>query len=149
MLMMLSALTVGASAYKINYERPIGYDSIYTPYFSNDQAASSLLDYLDDDLLSGLNVDEELLGIEVKIYSLDSLFDTVNNITSSALYGIATILDLGDIESCDWSIPENTNFRRRSTTMSDLEFFGKFYADGGKPFNPLRIKTKFVNPKET
>ena len=126
MLMMLSVLTVGASAYKTNYERPIGYDTNNAPYFSNDQCASALLDFLDDDLLSGLDVNEELLGIEIKIYSLDSLFDSVNNITSSALYGVATILNLGDIEDCDWSIPENENFRRRSTTMSDLEFFGKF-----------------------
>ncbi|MBR6532066.1 MAG: hypothetical protein IKT61_06155, partial [Clostridia bacterium] len=126
-LMMLSAFTVGASAYKINYERPYGYDSIYTPYFSNDQAASALLDYLDDDLLSGLNVDEELLGIEVKIYSLDSLFDTVQNIIDSSLYGFANaIVNLGDLEDVDWTIPLDSNNRRRSTTMSDLVFFGKF-----------------------
>ena len=29
-----------------------------------------------------------------------------------------------------------------------LEFFGKFYEDGGKPFNPLRIKSKYVRAKE-
>lgn len=126
MLMMLSVLTVGASAYKTNYERPAGYNTIYEPYVSNDQAASALLDFLDDEVFAGMDVNEELLGIEIKIYSLDSLFDSVNNITSSALYGVATILNLGDIEDCDWSIPKNENFRRRSTTMSDLEFFGKF-----------------------
>ena len=26
-----------------------------------------------------------------------------------------------------------------------LEYFGKFYKDGGKPFRPLEIKTKFVD----
>lgn len=26
-----------------------------------------------------------------------------------------------------------------------LEFFGKFYQDGGRPFNPLRVKTKYNN----
>ncbi len=25
-----------------------------------------------------------------------------------------------------------------------LEYFGKFYTDGGKPFNPLKIKSKYV-----
>ena len=104
----------------------MGYDNKNAPYFSNDQCASALLDFLDDDLLSGLDVNEELLGIEIKIYSLDSLFDSVNNITSSALYGVATILNLGDIEDCDWSIPKDENFRRRSPNLSDLEFFGKF-----------------------
>jgi V/A-type H+-transporting ATPase subunit I len=26
-----------------------------------------------------------------------------------------------------------------------LEYFGKFYKDGGKPFKPLSIKTKYVD----
>ncbi len=26
-----------------------------------------------------------------------------------------------------------------------LEFFGKFYQDGGKPFQPLEINTKYVD----
>ncbi len=29
-----------------------------------------------------------------------------------------------------------------------LEFFGKFYQDGGKPFEPLAIRTRFINPEE-
>ena len=29
-----------------------------------------------------------------------------------------------------------------------LEFFGKFYEDGGKPFEPLRIRTQYINPQE-
>ena len=29
-----------------------------------------------------------------------------------------------------------------------LEFFGKFYQDGGRPFQPLKIKTKYVSAKE-
>ena len=29
-----------------------------------------------------------------------------------------------------------------------LEFFGKFYHDGGKPFQPLRIRTQYINPQE-
>ena len=29
-----------------------------------------------------------------------------------------------------------------------LEFFGKFYQDGGKPFDPLRIRSKYAVPKE-
>ncbi|MBO5420538.1 MAG: hypothetical protein J6A67_01175 [Clostridia bacterium] len=126
MLMMLSVLTVGASAYKTNYERPQGYDTNNGPYFSNDQCASAMLDFLDDEVFAGMNVNEEIVGIEIRIYSLDSLFDTINNITSSALYGVATILNLGDIESMDWTIPEDGNFRRRSPNLSDLEFFGKF-----------------------
>ena len=29
-----------------------------------------------------------------------------------------------------------------------LEFFGKFYEDGGKPFEPLGIRTQFYNPQQ-
>ena len=29
-----------------------------------------------------------------------------------------------------------------------LEYFGKCYEDGGRPFNPLRIKTKFYDVAE-
>ena len=30
-----------------------------------------------------------------------------------------------------------------------LEFFGKFYTDGGKPFRPLKFGGKYVRAKET
>ena len=29
-----------------------------------------------------------------------------------------------------------------------LEYFGKFYEDGGRPFNPLRLRTRYAQPKE-
>jgi len=29
-----------------------------------------------------------------------------------------------------------------------LEFFGKFYEDGGRPFNPLRLRAKYAQPRE-
>ena len=29
-----------------------------------------------------------------------------------------------------------------------LEYFGKFYEDGGRPFNPLRLRTKYAQTKE-
>ena len=29
-----------------------------------------------------------------------------------------------------------------------LEYFGKFYREGGKPFTPLAVKTKYVDIKE-
>ena len=35
-----------------------------------------------------------------------------------------------------------------SARLQYLEFFGKFYKEGGKPFAPLKIKTNFVSLKE-
>ena len=29
-----------------------------------------------------------------------------------------------------------------------VEFFGKFYEGGGKPFNPFKLNTKYVDVKE-
>ena len=29
-----------------------------------------------------------------------------------------------------------------------LEYFGKFYEDGGRPFAPLKVKTKYYNVSE-
>lgn len=29
-----------------------------------------------------------------------------------------------------------------------LEYFGKFYEDGGRPFDPLRLRTKYAQPRE-
>ena len=30
-----------------------------------------------------------------------------------------------------------------------LEYFGKFYEDGGRPFDPLRLRTKYAQTKES
>jgi V/A-type H+-transporting ATPase subunit I len=32
-----------------------------------------------------------------------------------------------------------------ASRLQYLEFFGKFYRDGGKPFTPLSLKTKYVD----
>jgi len=34
-----------------------------------------------------------------------------------------------------------------SSRLQYIEFFGKFYQSGGKPFKPLKYKTKYVNLK--
>lgn len=128
MLMMLSTLTVAASAYKENYLEA-AYDDVNEPYFTNAQAASALLDYVDDDILSGMNVqfDISALSVHVHIYSLDSLFDSVKSIFDSSAYSVGSALfSLGDIEKMNWSIPKNSGIRRRSATMSDFEFLSNF-----------------------
>ena len=35
-----------------------------------------------------------------------------------------------------------------TSRLQYLEFFGRFYEDGGKPFRPLNIQTKYVDIKE-
>ena len=122
LIMLLSCFTVGVSAYKTNYTT-CSYSSVKKPVFTKEQAASAVLDYLDDEVLAGLDVNFDFpeMSLHVHIYSLDSLFDTVRSISRHALYDL---LSLGDIKNLDLGIPKNTSIRRRSDTMSDLEVLG-------------------------
>ena len=55
LIMLLSCFTVGVSAYKTNYTT-CSYSSVKKPVFTKEQAASAVLDYLDDEVLAGLDV---------------------------------------------------------------------------------------------
>lgn len=124
MLLVLSTFTIGASAYKTSYDEPKGYDSVLDPYFTNDQAATALMDMLDDKVFAPLDVDESIVGIDIVIHSFDTFCDSLKEIKSSTLYGIASgILNLGDIEDLNTSLLENSANRRRSTTKSDFDIF--------------------------
>jgi len=158
MLLIIGTMTVGVSAYKTSYQYPEGYDSVNQPYFTNEQAASALLDYIDDEVLAGVDMHESILDIDIDIYSLDSTFDSVDDIFSSVTYKIGKIADLGDIEDMNWSIPRDGNNRRRSANMSDFEFLAKFlqflqvnynylYKWADNTFD-LGIISNFWNPRE-
>ena len=122
LIMMLSCLTVGVSAYKTSYTT-CSYSSVKQPVFTKEQAASAVLDYLDDEVLAGLDVNFDFseMSLHVHIYSLDSLFDTVRSISRHALFDI---LSMGDIKKLDLGIPKNTDIRRRSDNMTDLQVLG-------------------------
>lgn len=145
MLLILSTFTIGASAYKTSYEEPAGYDSVLDPYFTNDQAATALLDYLDDNVLEPLNVqlDIGIIGVHVLINSLDSLFDSVDDILDNALYKLLDGLT-GDIEDINWSEVRSSSCRRRNASVSDLEVFGKVLKFIGDPGN-AKILCKLVD----
>lgn len=124
MLLILSTFTIGVSAYKTSYEEPKGYDSVLDPYFTNDQAASALLDFLDDEVFAPMDIHESIVGIDINITSFDTFCDSLDEIQSSALYGLAEgILNLGDIEDLSTKILRNSANRRRSATMSDFQLF--------------------------
>ena len=112
LIMLLSCFTVGVSAYKTNYTT-CSYSSVKKPVFTKEQAASAVLDYLDDEVLAGLDVNFDLsqLSIHVHIYSLDSLFDSIKDITGHTLY---KMFSFGDIDNLSFGIPKNGDIRRRS-----------------------------------
>ena len=122
LVMMLSCLTVGVSAYKTPYTT-CSYSSVKKPVFTKEQAASAVLDYLDDEVLAGLDVNFDLsqLSLHIHIYSLDSLFDSIKAITGHTLY---KMFSFGDIDNLSFGIPKNGDIRRRSENKSDLEVLG-------------------------
>ena len=61
MVMLLSCFTVGVSAYKTSYTT-CEYSSVKKPVFTKEQAGSALLDYLDDGVFAGLDVNFDLSG---------------------------------------------------------------------------------------
>ena len=122
MVMLLSCFTVGVSEYKTSYTT-CEYSSVKKPVFTKEQAGSALLDYLDDQVFAGLDVNFDLsaLSLHIHIYSLDSLFDSVRDIVNHTLY---KTFNFGDIEKMNFSVPKNTDIRRTSKNMSDLQVFG-------------------------
>lgn len=122
LVMMLSCLTVGVSAYKTSYTT-CDYSSVKQPVFTKEQAASALLDYLDDEVLAGINANFDIseLSLHVHIYSIDSLFDSIRAISRHTLY---KLFNFGNIDDLDFGIPQNTSIRRSSDTMTDLEVLG-------------------------
>ncbi|MCQ2483995.1 MAG: dockerin type I domain-containing protein [Clostridia bacterium] len=124
MLLILSTFTIGVSAYKTSYEEPAGYDSILTPYFTNDQAATALLDMLDDEVFAPMDIHESIVGIDINISSFDTLCDTLDEVMSSTLYGLASgVLNLGDIEKLNVKALRNSSNRRRNANLSDFQLF--------------------------
>ncbi|MBP9989555.1 MAG: hypothetical protein KBT46_08680 [Ruminococcus sp.] len=128
MIMTISCLTIGVSAYKTDYSTPgKGYNNILDPVFTPEQGASAILDFIDDMLAPlGEKINIDKLGVEIHIFSLDSTFDSLNNIFTSTVYKLGTIFDLGVIEHLHVSIPKDTSIRRRNPSLSDFNFFNKF-----------------------
>ena len=156
LVMLLSCFTVGVSAYKTPYNT-CSYSSVKKPVFTKEQAASAVLDYLDDEVLAGLDVNFDLsqLSLHIHIYSLDTLFDSIKDITGHTLY---KMFSFGDIDNLSFGIPKNGDIRRRSENKSDLEVLGyllQWLQENADPlykwvdnsFN-LGIIKNFWNPKK-
>lgn len=137
LIMIISAFTIGVSAYKTDYT-DCTYNSVYEPVFTKEQAASALLDYLDDEVFTAIGVDEDIsaLGVHVHLGSIDSTFKSLKDIRESAYWNLVG----GDLDDLDFTIPKNSSIRRASTTMTDYEvlyYLLKFLADNADPLYKL------------
>ncbi len=141
MIMILSGLTVGASAIKTDYNQPAGYTNVNKPYFSIDQASTALLDFLDDILANDVDVNEEYVGIEIRIQSIDTTFNTIKNVLKKA--GILTNI-CGDIDDLDATIPKNDSIRRSNASMTDTlmtQYLLQFFAANADPLYKIADNT--------
>ncbi len=119
LIIMCSMFTVGAQAMKTPYVEPTGYDDVLEPIISTEQAATMLLDMLDTDVLSGLDVNVDVSGIiEINMGSVDKVLDSLygldNNILVNTVIGL-----LGDIADLDLGVIDNST-RRRSSDNRDM-----------------------------
>ena len=70
-----------------------------------------------------------------------SVFNTLGSITGNVI-GFVVIAMIGNALNFGLNI---LGCFVHDLRLQCLEFFGKFYQDGGKPFRPLAIRTKFVD----
>ncbi len=128
-IMICSTFTIGAQALKANIDTAKGYDEVLDPVITSEQAARMILDEIDP-ILADVDVNEKVLQLEIKIQSVDTLLDTVHNLSDSTLVGAAKALaNLGDIEKLalkagDVKDSKGNVCRRRNTTSTDFEVLG-------------------------
>ena len=143
MIMILSGLTIGVSAYKTDYNKPAEWSNVYKPVFNVDQASTAVLDFVDD-LLAGddgeglVNEHIKVVDIDIRIQSIDTTFNSVRDIFDSTTYKIIKALfDLGDVEDLDVSIPKNSSIRRSNASLSDTQMFVYFLQFVSSNADPL------------
>lgn len=160
LVMMLSILTVGVSAYSTKYNEPAKYNDVNMPVYSAEQAATAFLDQVDKKFDNNSSFYIKELDYTVKINSIDSFYDFLHDIYALPEYeAYKDVIDLGDFDKLDRTVPNNKEIRRSSKTMSDLmvlkytlEFLSANYKvlakafDGTFDFGMLNNTSfKFVN----
>lgn len=127
LIMMCSVFTVGAQALRTSYDKPDSFDSVLDPVISTEQAATMLLDYIDSEVMSNLNIVYSVLDVDLNFNSVDGALDSVRSLGKSTWLGIADALaNLGDISDLNYSAGYDTSIRRRSNSCMDLAVLFQF-----------------------
>jgi len=93
MLMLLGTVSVIGNAGYVKEQ--MAYDSVDNPAPNYNQVATLVLDVLDTEVLPGLGVDEEILGITINLTSVDGIFATLDSV-KGILWLLATC-DVGKL----------------------------------------------------
>ncbi len=119
LIIMCSMFTVGANAMKTMYVEADHYNETLDPVMSTEQVATMLLDMLDADVLSGLDVNVDVSGIiEINLGSIDKALDSLVGIDDNFLVNTLKGL-LGDIGDLELGVINKTT-RRRSPDNRDM-----------------------------
>ncbi len=117
-IIMCSMTTIGANALKTSYVKPDHYNDTLDPVMSTEQVATMLLDMLDSDVMSTLDVNFEILDLELNLGSIDRALDSLRSVNTSTTAAIAMPM-LGDIGDLDLD-PIDGSTRRASANNRDM-----------------------------
>ena len=106
MLMLLGTVSVIGNA---GYQKAqMAYDSVDNPAPTYQQVITLVLDVLDQDVLSGVDVDISILGITINLQSVDGVFKTLDSV--DGIKGLAG----GDISKLSFSAVKGGQTRAKT-----------------------------------
>ncbi len=118
LIIMCSMTTIGANALKTSYVEADHYNDTLDPVMTTEQVATMLLDMLDTDVMSTLDVNFEILDLELNLGSIDRALNSLRSVNTSTTAAIAMPL-LGDIGDLNLD-PIDGSTRRSSANNRDM-----------------------------
>ncbi len=121
MLMLLGTVSVIGSAGYTKAE--MAYDSVDNPAPTYQQVVTLVLDVLDQDVLSGIDVDISILGITISLTSVDNVFKTLDSV--DGIKGLAG----GDLKNLNFNAVKGKQTRAKTGDLQLVYNLLQFLAD--------------------
>ncbi len=121
MLMLLGTVSViGNAGYS---KAEMAYDSVDNPAPTYQQVVTLVLDVLDQDVLSGIDVDISILGITISLTSVDNVFKTLDSV--DGIKGLAG----GDLKKLNLNAVKGKQSRSKTGDVQLVYNLLQFLAD--------------------
>ena len=121
MLMLLGTVSVIGNAGYTKAE--MAYDSVDNPAPTYQQVVTLILDVLDQDVLSGIDVDIDILGIKISLTSVDNVFATLDSV--NGIKGLAG----GDLKNLNLNAVKGKQTRAKTGDLQLVYNLLQFLAD--------------------
>ena len=121
MLMLLGTVSVIGNAGYTKAE--MAYDSVDNPAPTYQQVVTLVLDVLDQDVLSGIDVDISILGITISLTSVDNVFKTLDSV--NGIKGLAG----GDLKKLNLDAVKGKQTRAKTGDLQLVYNLLQFLAD--------------------